>query len=346
MPASSPYHASLLKAVNQYFDAQGYRLMYQHRLSKQAFMGSELYQGLTQVDRIGKTWMIKWQLQDLDDNQLETQTQSLPISPLAVERQHLQQIAAACDTNSVKQSNHLCCIPCIKPIATIQLIVEGRKWQLTGFSMPYFEQGSVKEYLKRYPLSDEQKLQLIHKLAQSVSDLHKLGWIHGDIKSSNFLIAESEAELIEKTEKQPKQNKEDGFNGLTVVITDLAYAVPIDQRLDDSNSRHPRGTAAYLAPECWQGHSISVQSDIYAFGIMMYEILVGDRPFQMNKDRHNYSLSTDWAVMHCQAEVPLLSKQWSYLQTVIDTLLAKRLENRFKSMDQVIEALVAPQHQV
>ena len=85
-----------------------------------------------------------------------------------------------------------------------------------------------------------------------------------------------------------------------------------------------------------------MQSDIYAFGITLFELLVGEKPYQLKKkEMDKQKLSSQWAVLHCQQPIPLLPKQWSSLQPVIDKLLAKRTENRLKNMQEVIKLLKA-----
>jgi len=46
-----------------------------------------------------------------------------------------------------------------------------------------------------------------------------------------------------------------------------------------------------------------------------------------------------WARLHCQKEIPLLPYQWERLQPIIDKLLAKRIENRYQSIDEIIDVL-------
>ena len=186
--------------------------------------------------------------------------------------------------------------------------------------LPYFHLGSLKRYLHGSSLSKPQKLQVALALAKCVQQVHQIGWIHGDIKPSNFLLASSQVYLNDWACAQ-SQFKDLGTN-------------------ETQSKSRVQGTPAYLAPECWQGESITVQSDLYAFGITLFELWVGEKPYQLQqKELYKQKLSSQWARLHCQQPIPLLPQQWSSLQPVIDKLLAKQTRNRFEKMETVIQEL-------
>ena len=124
-------------------------------------------------------------------------------------------------------------------------------------------------------------------------------------------------------------------SGITfnLLLTDFALA----SALYKHSIANTAGTPAYFAPERWQGQGATVQSDIYAFGIMLYEILVGERPF--NVDLHNDKRLREWAIRHCQHPVPILPLEYFRYQDIVDKALAKRLEKRYQSMEEVLRDL-------
>lgn len=100
----------------------------------------------------------------------------------------------------------------------------------------------------------------INKLAE----LHELGWIHGDVKAEHFRNFQQKPYLIdfEKTRSISSCN----------TVMDA--------------------TPRYMAPELFRGGYKSIQSDLYAFGIVLYEWLT--------QTRLEASSYRDWAVLHCQ----------------------------------------------
>ncbi|MGB2046311.1 MAG: serine/threonine-protein kinase [Psychrobacter celer] len=192
--------------------------------------------------------------------------------------------------------------------------------------MPYYKNGSLSQYLKR-PLPARQKHQLIMQAAQVITQLHRAGWLHNDIKPSNILLDDLSPPHFLSSQADDSSLKTD------LLLTDFALAT----RVEASTIGHLAGTPAYLAPERWQGHGASVQSDIYAFGIMLYEILVGVRPLQIDKQSREPLKA--WAVQHCQQPIPRLPPAYRHYQPIIDQALAKRVEKRYQSMAQILLAL-------
>lgn len=188
-------------------------------------------------------------------------------------------------------------------------IIKQQAVDIQAIVMPYCAQ-SLAQHIKT-SLTDTQKHALIIKAAQVLGELHQSGWLHNDIKPSNVL-----------------------FDKQKCLLTDFALAGLI---IDDENSPSIAGTPAYLAPERWQGQGGSVQSDVYAFGVMMVEILVGTRPF--NIDRDSKKKAQAWAVQHCQQPIPQLPNQYQSYQVIVEQALLKRVTNRYQSMAEVLAGL-------
>lgn len=343
--------------VRQQLTSYGYQQLAHSRLAlttqysndDQAYVS---YQGLTRAQRNNDALMIKWELVDSaigGDSalviELSNHQQILEAVRQSKESKHNQSLDAEelkstepKSTNSTLTQGN---VTAFEGIVAIQAShIEGgidlgdidlndKPWQFIAMVVPYLPQGSVKDYIKRHGLNQKQRYSLIISMAKSLNSLHESGWLHGDIKPSNFLLVNTEDE-------EP----------ITTCLSDFAYAVAMNdnasaQVIDSerllANEVLPRGTPAYLAPECWQGQSISVQSDIYAFGVTMYEVLTGFRPYNIDAD--SSAKLAEWAQVHCQKAIPLLPKGWQFLQPVMDRLLAKNYKNRYKSIQQVTEAL-------
>ena len=203
--------------------------------------------------------------------------------------------------------------------------------------MPYYLQGSLTKHLNQ-ELSDVKKYQFIRSIAGLVAQLHSRGWLHNDIKPSNILVSDNYS------------NKK---SVPSLLLTDFALATTIkspflhhdtlnhsalkDNALKDNALKNSAGTPAYLAPERWQGQGATVQSDIYAIGIMLYEVLVGARPFAI--DSSSPDLLKEWAIQHCQQLIPQLPKQYGHYQAIVNQTLAKRVESRYSTMDEILADL-------
>lgn len=96
------------------------------------------------------------------------------------------------------------------------------------------------------------------QLAEALSVLHGRGLVHRDVKPANTLVEPS---------------------GRTVLL-DLGLAVGLETELSLINAGELAGTLAYMAPEQAWGQPVSPAADWYSFGVMLYECLNGDLPFQ------------------------------------------------------------------
>ncbi len=98
---------------------------------------------------------------------------------------------------------------------------------------------------------------LLAQLADALDYAHQRGVIHRDLKPENVLLDE----------------QGNGF------ITDFGIAKQMEQRTNLTRTGSVLGTPTYMAPEQWTGHEVTYKVDIYALGIILYEMLTGERPF-------------------------------------------------------------------
>ncbi|WP_263377099.1 protein kinase domain-containing protein [Granulicella aggregans] len=131
-------------------------------------------------------------------------------------------------------------------------------------------------------LSREGRVAMVAELAERVAAAHSLGILHNDLKPSNILILEDGAgvELAEGGEPA---------GSLAIKVTDFGVAsLTQPERLHqmeitqhgfadgDRSAGTPVGTGMYRAPETMAGGSASTLADVYALGVMLYQILCGD----------------------------------------------------------------------
>jgi serine/threonine protein kinase/tetratricopeptide (TPR) repeat protein len=106
-------------------------------------------------------------------------------------------------------------------------------------------------------LAPAEALEIARGLCAGLSAAHRSGIVHGDLKSNNIILCRKDDES-----NQP-------------VITDFGLASGANQ-----TSGEYGGTPAYMAPELWRGEKASKASDIYALGVILYEMVTGRLPFE------------------------------------------------------------------
>ena len=296
-----------------FLDLQYNKITHQ-RISQQNVTNALEYQGLTRAKhpQFGEV-MMKWQL-SIDAHRHG--------SVLSYEADVLR------STNQF--SNHQGRFSSIAPplLAThhLQLQVLNNSQTLTLVVMPNYANGSVARYLKQ-SLTAEQKQQLIVQAAKLIANLHHIGWLHNDIKPSNILL-----------DAFVPNHADIGGIVPNLLLADFALAEPINNGITQINKKNSTennaGTPAYLAPERWQGQGATLQSDIYAFGIMLYEILAGERPFKI--DNPSGAPLREWTTQHCQQPIATLPLEYSRYQRIINKALAKRMEKRYQSMEEIV----------
>jgi serine/threonine-protein kinase len=123
-------------------------------------------------------------------------------------------------------------------------------------SMEYIDGEHLASLLTRIGhLPASKVLEIAHQLCAGLAAAHRKGVLHRDLKPSNVMI--------------------DGRG--VARITDFGLAVSSDRAI---GSPVLLGTPVYMAPEQFAGHAASVQSDIYALGLVLYELVTGKTPFK------------------------------------------------------------------
>lgn len=291
-----------------------YSKMAHQRISQQGVTNALEYQGLTRAKhpQFGEV-MMKWQL-SIDAHRHG--------SVLSYEADVLRSINQLLN----HQGRFSSIAPPLLATHHLQLQVLNNSQTLTIVVMPNYANGSVARYL-RQSLTAEQKQQLIIQAAKLIADLHRIGWLHNDIKPSNILL-----------DTFVPNHADIGGIVPNLLLADFALAEPINNGITQINKKNSTennaGTPAYLAPERWQGQGATLQSDIYAFGIMLYEILAGERPFKI--DNPSGAPLREWTTQHCQQPIATLPLEYSRYQRIINKALAKRIEKRYPSMEEIV----------
>jgi serine/threonine protein kinase len=122
--------------------------------------------------------------------------------------------------------------------------------------MPYYDSGDLFYYITNnfYNVSWYEKLKNLRKIIVGLANIHSVDIIHRDLHSGNIL-----------------------FNKVDAVISDLGISKSAFESSDDGNENY--GIISYMAPEIFHGQKNTKASDIYSFGMIMWELMTGRRPF-------------------------------------------------------------------
>ena len=204
--------------------------------------------------------------------------------------------------------------------------------------MELLEGESLREVISREGLSTSKAVEYARAIADGLSAAHEKSIVHRDLKPENvFLTRDSRIKILDF-----------GLAKLALPEQDLATATPTATLETQAGSL--LGTVAYMAPEQVQGLPANERSDIFAFGVVLYEMLTGHRPFGGST-----SLETAAAILKEDPE-PISTVSSAVppaLGSVVGQCLEKRPEDRFSSahdlsltlgaIDSAAPALSAPQ---
>ncbi len=158
----------------------------------------------------------------------------------------------------------------------------------------------------------EAALPLLRNIADGLDYLHSKGIIHRDLKPSNLLW-------------RPDENR--------LKISDFGLSKTARDSILLSGAKVPTisGTDPYMAPEIWDVGEPSKEGDLYAMGIIAYEMLKGDPPFR----------GPNYPDQHRNSKVPPIPGIPTHAQTAIQTALEKEPSKRFENATEFVDALEA-----
>jgi TolB-like protein/Tfp pilus assembly protein PilF/predicted Ser/Thr protein kinase len=183
---------------------------------------------------------------------------------------------------------------------------EGRMF----ISMAFVEGEDLRKRIGRGPFTVEEALGLGLQVAEGLKEAHAKGVVHRDIKSANIMVtAKGQAKIMDFGLARIKGGALLTREGATI------------------------GTVAYMSPEQARGEEVDERTDIWSFGVVLYEMLSGRLPFRGEHDQaviHSILKEPPKPMSDVRPGVP------EPLEQVVGKSLEKELDKRYQSMDELL----------
>ncbi|MGH2626830.1 MAG: serine/threonine-protein kinase, partial [Anaerolineales bacterium] len=137
--------------------------------------------------------------------------------------------------------------------------------------MEYLEGETLAERLQKGPLPPDQVLRFAMEVAGALDAAHRQGLVHRDIKPGNIMLTRTGAKLLDFGLAKMTRDPPPGNHGSTG---------PTLTRWSETRTGVVVGTPAYMSPEQALGRPIDARTDVFSFGLLLYEMITGQRAFR------------------------------------------------------------------
>lgn len=173
-------------------------------------------------------------------------------------------------------------------------------------SMEYVEGGDLRRRI-RAGMTPPEAFEIVERIGSALQLAHERGVVHRDVKPANILF------------------RPDG----TPLLADFGIAKDHQRDSGLTMDGSVVGSPYYLSPELARAQAIDGRADIYSLGIILYEMLVGEKPFRGES-------AVDTIFKHLNEPPPELPEELIRLQYFLDKMLAKIPSGRFKDMQELL----------
>ncbi len=191
----------------------------------------------------------------------------------------------------------------------------------------FVEGRTLRDHISRNDLTLNQILEVAIQVASALGTAHSAGIIHRDIKPENIML------------------RPDGY----AKVLDFGLAKLTEKELEDDSENDPRvtagfktrtgillGTTSYMSPEQVRGQKLDGRSDLFSLGVVLYELISGQRPFRGETVHHTMVAITDSEPSSIGHLVPRAPVRF---QKLISQILAKDPDERYQTAAELITDL-------
>ena len=202
---------------------------------------------------------------------------------------------------SALQHNNICTIHEIDETPDGQMFI----------CMDYYDGETLKDKIKRGPLPVAEAIDIATNIAAGLAKAHEAGMVHRDVKPANLVVTSDGVVKV-----------------VDFGLAKLAGATRV------TKTGTTVGTVAYMSPEQARGEDVDHRSDIFSLGAVFYELLTGELPFRGDHEAavlYGIANNDPPALSACRGELP------DDIQRIIDSLLAKNVDDRYQSALEFID---------
>jgi tRNA A-37 threonylcarbamoyl transferase component Bud32 len=179
--------------------------------------------------------------------------------------------------------------------------------------MAYYEGATLREKLKGDTIPADEALDIAVQIARGLSRAHEAGITHRDVKPANIIVTpRNEVKIVDFGVAKLAQG-----TGLTRTGTTV-------------------GTVSYMSPEQARGEMVDYRTDIWALGVILYQMFAGELPFKGDFENAvvYFILNEDpTPIQELQPDVP------DELVRIVDRAMKKNVNDRYQSMDEILADL-------
>jgi serine/threonine protein kinase len=176
-------------------------------------------------------------------------------------------------------------------------------------AMEYLDAGDLRQRINEKIYANV-AVKYLREIASALARIHAVGILHRDLKPGNIMLRRDNS----------------------IALIDFGLAKRLRLQMEITGSGEIFGTPYYMSPEQGHGNPVDERSDIYSLGVIFYEMLTGEKPYQGDN-------AMGIIYLHAQAPIPMLPARLAEYQSLLNMMLAKNPEDRLQSAADVEEWL-------